>query len=76
MGLFDRLRGKDHPRVAFIGIDGVPFTLLSEHPDEFPNFAALADEGDIVAVVGFEHLDAVADGLEAELCRDEKRSRT
>ncbi|QIB77301.1 nucleotide pyrophosphatase [Haloferax volcanii] len=45
MGLFDRLRGKDHPRVAFIGIDGVPFTLLSEHPDEFPNFAALADEG-------------------------------
>jgi len=38
--------------------------------------AALADEGDIVAVVGFEHLDAVADGLEAELCRDEKRSRT
>ncbi|ELZ92389.1 alkaline phosphatase family protein [Haloferax volcanii] len=45
MGLFDRLRGKDHPRVAFIGIDGVPFTLLSEHPDEFPHFAALADEG-------------------------------
>jgi predicted AlkP superfamily phosphohydrolase/phosphomutase len=45
MGLFDRLRGKDHPRVAFIGIDGVPFSLLEEHPDEFPNFAALAEEG-------------------------------
>ncbi|KAB1197032.1 MULTISPECIES: alkaline phosphatase family protein [Haloferax] len=45
MGLFDRLRGKDHPRVAFIGIDGVPFSLLSEHPEEFPNFAALADDG-------------------------------
>ncbi|WP_411965615.1 alkaline phosphatase family protein [Haloferax sp. YSMS24] len=45
MGLFDRLRGKDHPRVAFIGIDGVPFSLLSEHPEEFPTFAALADDG-------------------------------
>jgi predicted AlkP superfamily phosphohydrolase/phosphomutase len=45
MGLFDRLRGTDHPRVAFIGIDGVPFSLLEEHPDEFPNFAALAEEG-------------------------------
>ncbi|MFC7204378.1 alkaline phosphatase family protein [Haloferax namakaokahaiae] len=45
MGLFDRLRGKDHPRVAFIGIDGVPFSLLSEHPEEFPNAAALASEG-------------------------------
>ncbi|WP_136588454.1 alkaline phosphatase family protein [Salinigranum halophilum] len=45
MGLFDRLRGTDHPRVAFIGIDGVPFTLLSEHPDEFPNVASLIEEG-------------------------------
>ena len=45
MGLFDRLRGADQPRVAFLGIDGVPFTLLDDHRDEFPNFAALADEG-------------------------------
>ncbi|WP_396610439.1 alkaline phosphatase family protein [Haloferax sp. S1W] len=45
MGLFDRLRGKDHPRVAFIGIDGVPFSLLSDHPEEFPNVVALADDG-------------------------------
>ena len=45
MGLFDRLRGDDDPRVAFIGIDGVPFTLLDGHRDRFPNFAALADEG-------------------------------
>ncbi|EJN60630.1 Predicted phosphohydrolase or phosphomutase, AlkP superfamily [Halogranum rubrum] len=45
MGLFDRLRGNDNPRVAFIGIDGVPFSLLDEHRDEFPNFAAIADEG-------------------------------
>ncbi|MFB6129695.1 MAG: alkaline phosphatase family protein [Salinigranum sp.] len=50
MGLFDRLRGQDHPRVAFIGIDGVPFSLLSEHRDEFPNFAALADEGSAGAI--------------------------
>jgi len=45
MGLFDRLRGDGDPRVAFIGIDGVPFSLLSSHSDRFPNFAALADEG-------------------------------
>jgi predicted AlkP superfamily phosphohydrolase/phosphomutase len=45
MGLFDRLRGESTPRVVFLGIDGVPFSLLDDHPDEFPNFAALADEG-------------------------------
>jgi predicted AlkP superfamily phosphohydrolase/phosphomutase len=45
MGLFDRLRGDNNPRVVFLGIDGVPFTLLADNPDEFPNFAALADEG-------------------------------
>ncbi len=45
MGLFDRLRGDDDPRVAFIGIDGVPYSLLSEHEELFPNLAALAEEG-------------------------------
>ena len=50
MGLFDRLRGEDHPRVAFVGIDGVPFSLLEKHPAEFPNFAALADEGSAGAI--------------------------
>jgi predicted AlkP superfamily phosphohydrolase/phosphomutase len=50
MGLFDRLRGEDHPRVAFIGIDGVPHTLLAEHPDRFPNFASLAEEGSAGAI--------------------------
>ncbi|KTG09721.1 nucleotide pyrophosphatase [Haloprofundus marisrubri] len=50
MGLFDRLRGNDNPRVAFIGIDGVPFSLLDDHRDEFPNFARLADEGTAGAI--------------------------
>ncbi|WP_122089629.1 alkaline phosphatase family protein [Halalkalicoccus subterraneus] len=51
MGLFDRIRGgEDLPRVAFIGIDGVPHTLLSEHPEQFPNFAAIADEGTASAI--------------------------
>ncbi|UTF52580.1 alkaline phosphatase family protein [Natronosalvus rutilus] len=45
MGLFDRLRGDENPRVAFIGIDGVPYSLLTNNRDRFPNFAALADEG-------------------------------
>ncbi|MHC3439249.1 alkaline phosphatase family protein [Natrialbaceae archaeon A-gly3] len=45
MGLFDRIRGDDSPRVAFIGIDGVPYSLLSDNPELFPNLAALAEEG-------------------------------
>jgi len=34
MGLFDRLRDSD-PRVAFIGIDGVPYDLVMDNPDVF-----------------------------------------
>lgn len=45
MGLFDKLRGTSHPRVAFFGIDGVPYTLLSDNAEEFPNIAKLAREG-------------------------------
>ncbi|WP_134672526.1 alkaline phosphatase family protein [Halorussus marinus] len=45
MGLFDKLRGDDKPRVAFFGIDGVPYSFLEDHFDEFENLAALADEG-------------------------------
>jgi len=45
MGLFDRIRGDEGPRVAFFGIDGVPYSLISEHFDEFENLAAMAEEG-------------------------------
>lgn len=45
MGLFDRLRGDDRPRVALVGIDGVPYSLLSNHFDEFENLAAIASSG-------------------------------
>ena len=45
MGLFDRLRGSDGPRVAFVGIDGVPFSLIEDNPDVFPSLTAMADEG-------------------------------
>ena len=46
MGLFDRIRGgTEGPRVAFIGIDGVPYSLLADNFDEFENLAALAAEG-------------------------------
>jgi predicted AlkP superfamily phosphohydrolase/phosphomutase len=50
MGLFDRIRGDDGPRVAFIGIDGVPYSLLADHPEEFPNFAAIEREGSAGAI--------------------------
>jgi len=50
MGLFDRLRGSDNPRVAFLGIDGVPYSLLEGNPERFPNLTALADEGSAGAI--------------------------
>ncbi|NHN42261.1 nucleotide pyrophosphatase [Halorubellus sp. JP-L1] len=50
MGLFDRLRGDDAPRVAFFGIDGVPYSLVRDNPDVFPNLNALAKEGSAGAI--------------------------
>jgi len=50
MGLFDKLRGDEGPRVAFIGIDGVPFSFLAEHFDEFENLAAIAESGSAGAI--------------------------
>jgi len=44
MGLFDRLRGDD-PRVVFLGIDGVPYDLIDDHPDVFVNLHRIAEEG-------------------------------
>ncbi|MFP4628229.1 MAG: alkaline phosphatase family protein [Halobacteriales archaeon] len=45
MGLLDRLRGDDGPRVAFFGIDGVPFSLVDEHPDVFTNLHTIMADG-------------------------------
>jgi len=45
MGLFDRLRGSDGPRVAFFGIDGVPWSLVRDNPDVFPTLSAIAESG-------------------------------
>ena len=45
MGLFDRIRGSGDPRVAFIGIDGVPHSLFADNAGEFEHIPALADEG-------------------------------
>jgi len=50
MGLFDRLRGDDAPRVAFFGIDGVPYSLIRDNPDVFPNLNELAEEGSAGAI--------------------------
>jgi len=45
MGLFDRLRGDEGPRVAFVGIDGVPYSLIADNPDTFENLTAIAEAG-------------------------------
>ncbi len=45
MGLFDRLRGDDAPRVAFLGIDGVPYSLIADNPEVFPNLTEMAETG-------------------------------
>ena len=50
MGLFDRLRGSDTPRVAFIGIDGLPFDLVDDNPETFPTLSAIAESGGGAAI--------------------------
>ncbi|EMA53200.1 MULTISPECIES: alkaline phosphatase family protein [Halococcus] len=50
MGLFDRIRGDDAPRVAFFGIDGVPYSLIEDNPDVFENLSTLAREGSSGAI--------------------------
>ncbi|GAB7010667.1 alkaline phosphatase family protein [Halorubrum trueperi] len=45
MGLFDRLRGGDDERVVFLGIDGVPYDLVKDHPDVFENLTEIAETG-------------------------------
>ena len=50
MGLFDRLRGGDTPRVAFVGIDGVPYGLVDDEPETFPTLTAIAEAGSSGAI--------------------------
>ena len=50
MGLFDRLRGDDGPRVAFFGIDGVPYSLIADNPEVFPTLTDIAAEGSAGAI--------------------------
>ena len=45
MGLFDRLRGNQSPRVAFLGLDGVPHGLIEAEPEAFPSLSALVNAG-------------------------------
>jgi len=51
MGLFDRLRGGSGPRVAFFGIDGVPYSLVADNEDTFENLHAIASGGKIDSIV-------------------------
>lgn len=44
MGLFERL-DDEGPRVAFLGIDGVPYRLIEDNPDVFTQLHALIDRG-------------------------------
>lgn len=45
MGLFDRLRGRNLSDVVVIGLDGVSYSLLADHPSSFPAFNAIVDAG-------------------------------
>ncbi|MCQ4331936.1 alkaline phosphatase family protein [Natronomonas sp. F2-12] len=51
MGLFDRLRGDDGPRVAFFGIDGVPYSLIADNEETFENLHDMATGGSIDSIV-------------------------
>ena len=45
MGLFDRLRGDEDKRVVFLGIDGVPYDLVDDHPELFENLTDISETG-------------------------------
>ncbi|TKR26362.1 alkaline phosphatase family protein [Natronomonas salsuginis] len=51
MGLFDRLRGGSGPRVAFFGIDGVPYSLVADNEETFENLSDFAAGGAIDSIV-------------------------
>jgi predicted AlkP superfamily phosphohydrolase/phosphomutase len=45
MGIIDRLRGRGGPRVALLGLDGVPYSLLADNPGVFENVLAIGEAG-------------------------------
>jgi predicted AlkP superfamily phosphohydrolase/phosphomutase len=51
MGLFDRLRSGSGPRVAFFGIDGVPYSLVADNEETFENLSSFAAGGSIDSIV-------------------------
>jgi len=50
MGLFDRITGDRGPRVAVLGIDGVPHSLVADNPEVFSNLTAIGETGDTGAI--------------------------
>ena len=52
MGLLDRFTGDEGPKVAFVGIDGVPGKVLRDGIERgfMPNIAEMAEEGTLVGM--------------------------
>ncbi len=52
MGVIDRLRGVERPRVVVLGMDGVPYSLLTEHPARFEHLTSLIEDGSATSIDG------------------------
>ncbi|MFW6153254.1 MAG: alkaline phosphatase family protein, partial [Halobacteriota archaeon] len=50
MGVIKRLRGTPRQRVVVLGFDGVPFSLLRDHPDRFEHIDAVFEAGNGVSI--------------------------
>ena len=52
MGLLDRFTGEEGPKVAFVGIDGVPRSVLQDGIERgfMPNVAEMAEEGTLTGI--------------------------
>ena len=52
MGLLDKFTGNDGPRVAFVGIDGVPRAVLQDGIERgfMPNVAEMAENGTLAGI--------------------------
>lgn len=50
MAMLDRFRDSTPGRVAVLGLDGVPFSLLKNHPDRFEHLHSLGDAGRLTSI--------------------------
>lgn len=50
--MLDRFRGSSPGRAAVLGLDGVPLSLIEDHPDRFEHLTRLFSDGSVTSLEG------------------------